>query len=356
MNPKRLIIPALSLAGLLVAAYTIQRGNAQLPVMPLQAEPARPAFPRRISGAGLIESASEDIVVGLPVSGRIAEIFVQRGQKVERDAPLLRLETAPLEAALATRRAQLGEARAELAHLKALPRKEDLPPREAAVSAARAELEQAAATLALLDSVRDPRAVSEDVRIAKRSAVQQAQARHELEQAQLERLRAGAFGPEIDAAGARVLSAEAAVNEVEVELNRRTVRAPIAGTVLQLHARVGEWAEAGSGVRPLVLLGDLSRMHVRVDIDENDAWRFRPGAKGVGFVKGNGQLSTPLEFVRVDPYVLPKRSLTGDSFERVDTRVLQVIYAFAPEALPVYPGQQMDVFLEAEADALPGVR
>ena len=45
--------------------------------------------------------------------------------------------------------------------------------------------------------------------------------------------------------------------------------------------------------------------------------------------------------------MLPKKSLTGDSAERVDTRVLQVLYSFDPKSLPVYVGQQMDVFIEA---------
>jgi hypothetical protein len=64
-------------------------------------------------------------------------------------------------------------------------------------------------------------------------------------------------------------------------------------------------------------------------------------------VRGNRDLKTALEFVRVEPYVLPKRSLTGESTERVDTRVLQVLYAFDPRGFPVYVGQQMDVFVEA---------
>jgi HlyD family secretion protein len=50
--------------------------------------------------------------------------------------------------------------------------------------------------------------------------------------------------------------------------------------------------------------------------------------------------------VRVEPYVTPKTSLTGSSTERVDTRVLQVIYSFPPHALPAFVGQQLDVFIE----------
>jgi len=45
--------------------------------------------------------------------------------------------------------------------------------------------------------------------------------------------------------------------------------------------------------------------------------------------------------------VIPKKSLTGDSTERVDTRVLQVIYRVEDDTLPLFVGQQMDVFIEA---------
>jgi multidrug resistance efflux pump len=136
------------------------------------------------------------------------------------------------------------------------------------------------------------------------------------------------------------------VEAQETELERRIVRAPVDGTVLRVEARPGEYALAGTAT-PLVLFGDVERLHVRVDIDENEAWRFRPGAKAHALVRGNSDLQSTLEFVRVEPYVVPKRSLTGEGTERVDTRVLQVLYAFDPKELAVYVGQQMDVFIEA---------
>jgi len=67
----------------------------------------------------------------------------------------------------------------------------------------------------------------------------------------------------------------------------------------------------------------------------------------MGFVRGNPQLKTALQFERVEPYVVPKVSLTGQTTERVDTRVLQIIYSFDEAALPVYVGQLMDVFIQA---------
>ena len=99
-----------------------------------------------------------------------------------------------------------------------------------------------------------------------------------------------------------------------------------------------------------MIVGSTDMLNVRTDIDENDAWRFRPGAAAVASVRGNPQLKAPVAFVRVEPYVVPKRSLTGDTTERVDTRVLQVLYGFARGTLPVYVGQQMDVFIAAPGE------
>jgi HlyD family secretion protein len=90
----------------------------------------------------------------------------------------------------------------------------------------------------------------------------------------------------------------------------------------------------------------LKPLHIRVDVDEHEAWRVRPQAKANAAVRGNAELTTALTFVRFEPFVVPKRSLTGDSTERVDTRVLQVIYRIDDESLPLYVGQQMDVFID----------
>jgi HlyD family secretion protein len=87
-------------------------------------------------------------------------------------------------------------------------------------------------------------------------------------------------------------------------------------------------------------------LHVRVDVDEHDAWRVREGAPAVASPRGNGSLRIPLEFVRFEPYVIPKKSLTGDSTERVDTRVLEVIYRVQDQNAPLHVGQQMDVYIE----------
>jgi hypothetical protein len=95
-----------------------------------------------------------------------------------------------------------------------------------------------------------------------------------------------------------------------------------------------------------MILGSVTPFHVRVDVDEHDAWRVREGASAEGSPRGNGALKIRLQFVRFEPYVIPKKSLTGDSTERVDTRVLQIIYRVKDQGAPLYVGQQMDVYIE----------
>jgi HlyD family secretion protein len=127
------------------------------------------------------------------------------------------------------------------------------------------------------------------------------------------------------------------------------VRAPVDGQVMQLNVHLGEFAPTGVLQTPLILFGNVEPVYVRVNVDENEAWRVGAKAEAIGYLRGNKQIYTPLQFVRFEPYVLPKTSLTGDSTERVDTRVLQVIYSFHRSNLPIYVGQQMDVYIDAPA-------
>ena len=99
---------------------------------------------------------------------------------------------------------------------------------------------------------------------------------------------------------ANVAAAEAEVKAARVEIDRLTVRAPVEGDILQVNIRPGEFAPSGATPEPLILLGNLDKLHVRVDIDENDAWRYQPDAPAVAYIRGNPQLKTDLTFEYVE--------------------------------------------------------
>lgn len=292
---RKYMLPLMAAIGVVVAIITIIHGNPPAPVAPLVAHPAKAPFASYVAGAGIIEASTENIAVGTPVSGIVVAIYVKWGDRVKASDPLFKIDDRDLQA--------------------------QLPPAFGKLKEAEARLAEAKNRLRLAESVPDKRAISAEELSTRRSAVA------------------------IDEAV--LASAKAHVEQIKMEIERRTVRALLPSQILQIKTRPGEFAQAGVLSTPLMLLGDDTRLHVRVDIDENDAWRLRPGAPALGFVRGNPKLNTPLAFERIEPYVIPKASLTGQSTERVDTRVLQVIYRFAHAALPVYVGQQIDVFIEA---------
>lgn len=312
---KRWILPTLAVLGVIGVSLVAGRGERTAPPPQMVTPPAVSGYPAYIAGSGIIESSNRDIAIGTPVAGLCIEVRVRVGDKVNAGALLFRLDDRDLAARLATRRAAQQVAQARVAESEAM-------------------LGDMRNQLALAEAVTDRRAISVEDLTKRRFAVQLAGARLRIAQAD-------------------VTAAEAEVRETQANIDRLSVRAPVAGQVLQVNLRPGEYAPAGALETPLMLLGNVDRLHVRIDIDENDAWRFRPNAPARAYLRGNRDLASDLRFEYVEPFVLPKRSLTGASAERVDTRVLQVVYSFAAGAMPAYVGQQVDVFIDAPANVTP---
>lgn len=306
---KRLILPSIGMLAAVWAAYSVVRTQPRrMPTDP-PAAPAMSDFKDTVAAVGLIEASTENIWVGTPLAGVVVRVFVTAGQSVRSGNPLFELDTRQLRAELAVRQHAVGVARA----------------RTRVAEARMADLQR---QLEFAEQVKDKRAISVEELTRRRSAVETA-------------------GAELEEVRTEIAAAESQVHSVEVDLDRSVIRAPLAAEVLQVKVRVGEFAPAAATSGPLVLLGRSKPLHVRVDVDEHEAWRVHEGAHAIGHVRGNAELKAPLRFVRFEPFVVPKRSLTGDSTERVDTRVLQVIYRVDADRVPLFVGQQLDVFIDA---------
>ncbi len=298
---RKVILPVLAVIGLFFAVWMVQQGSKPIVHSQPVADPPRVEFTSRISGAGIVEASTRNISVGSHLPGIVTRLHVEVGQSVQVGSPLFSIDDRAAIADLAVREARVQEAQAVLQDLKA--------------------------QLRIAERVKDPRAISIE---------------------ELNKRRFAAM-----AAEARLAVAVAEVEALRVDLERLTVRAPVSGVILQVNIRPGEYAPSGVTAEPLILLGSLDRLHVRVDIDENDAWRFSEQAPALAFVRGNPSLRTSLKFEYIESYVIPKRSLTGESTERVDTRVMQVVYSFNRRDLSVFPGQLMDVFIEDRSSQPP---
>jgi len=339
------------------AVYTVVRAGQQQPAAQPYAEPptrpgvAVPSSERReikmIAGSGLVEARRENIPIGVNIAGVVTEVHVKKGQKVKAGDPLFRIDDRDYKAQLASRKAELASYQAQLHKLVAAPRPEDVPPARAAADEAEARMNDAAAAIARTERLFSRQTVSAGEYDRDRYAFAAAKATYARAKAELERTLAGTWKEDIDVAKAAVLLAQSQIDAINTTLERLTVRAPMDGEILQLNVRLGQFA-ALTWKEPMIVLGDIHRLHVRVDIDENDLAFFVAGAPAIATLKGRPKVRFPLKFVYVEPYVIPKQSLTGYNSERVDTRVLQVIYEL-PEDRPVevYVGQQMDVYLKA---------
>ena len=299
----------LALGGIVLTIATLWGANRKPPPPPPAESPPTSPYPVTVAAAGIIEAVNENVRIAPPVAGLVTAVYVKVSDHVIQGQPLFQLDDRDLWAQLQT--------------------KEDaLPPAEARISEQIIHLRDIQDQLRRLDAVKDKRAVSEDE--LKRKW-------HEMEGAKrgLIRMRAD------------YQLAQAERNEVKANLERLTIRAPREATILQVNIRAGEYATINSS-DPLILMGDTNTLQVRADIDEVNAPQVVPGSAAVAYLKGYTDKSIPLHFDRIEPYIVPKRSLTGDNTERVDTRVLQVIYRFEKPSFPVYVGQQVDVYIERQ--------
>ena len=339
-------LPIIAALILTFAIFAIMRSQ---PVHATVAPPSPPptaGFEKSVGAVGLVEASSENIAVSLPVQGMVTHIYVKAGDHVAKGAKLFSIDDRDLQAELGLRRSSLAMAQAKLDKLLRSPRPEEIPPAEAKVKEAEELYQDADVQLKLIESVRDKRAIRDEDLLRRRIAVKAAGARLDQAKADLALLKAGAWKPDIEIARAEVAEAQSQVERVEADIDRTRVTAPIAGEILQCKVRLGEYAQTGPLAQPLILMGATSQLNVRADVDEQDAWRVKGGAGALASVRGDSSHRYGLRFVRFEPYVIPKKNLTGDSTERVDTRVLQVIFALDKNA-PVYAGQQMDVFIDA---------
>jgi HlyD family secretion protein len=305
-------VPSVAIALAFTASHIIAANKPEDAKVTLANPPATaPSAARLIAGAGLVEPSSELVAVASSVSGIVDAVNVRVGQTVRKGDVLFTLDARSAQAELAQREAAVLAARQQVAE-------------------AEVQLEERQASLSLYEGIGDARAMTKEELQRRRFAVETAAAR-------------------VASARAAVAQAQAAVKATATELARLTVRAPMDATVLRLTARPGQFAPAAQLQEPLATLGRLDPLHVRIDVDEADLSRLSQGAAATVSPRGDSKNKVQAQFVRVEPLVTPKRSLTNAVMERVDTRVLQVIYVLPADAKGFYPGQQVDAFVVAGA-------
>lgn len=346
---RRLGLPGLAVGMFVFSVYHLLFAVERHSLTSPRLDPPRAEYVRRISASGLVEAREENIAIGTAISGIVTDVYVQAdtdAATVSKGTPLFRVDDRHFRSQLEIEKAKLATAQAQLARLQQLPRQEEIPVSEAKTRAAAAAKRQAEDEYERGKLLLERHAISEADEIARE--LEWARADQEWQHAHSEEqlLKAGAWKPDLSIAEANIQAARSQVAHLETELDRCIVRAPCDSRVLKVNMRPGEHVSASSG-EPLMVLGDLSRLNVRTQIDEQDLARFDSQLPAVGLPRGNSLLEVPLKLVRVEPFVVPKKAFTGNNTERIDTRVLEVIYELGPSDREFYVGQQFDIFIEA---------
>ncbi|NGX31163.1 MAG: Macrolide export protein MacA [Chlamydiae bacterium] len=311
MNFKKLrntIIFILAGCGILLGIFMVYSGAQKLtPADPLY-EPQTPPFKTFVAGAGIIEASSRNIEMGTLYSGLVENIYIHVNDKVKKDDPLFRLDDTQLKSELTFELTQIDVLKAQ-------------------IQKAHIDLKEAQDQLTRAKQLKHTSSLSKEA--------------FETRAFQVKRIES-----DLVILAKEILQSEKKISDLKTRIDLYTVRAPIDGTILQVNTLKGEYASASSEQSVLIVMGAVDTYHVRVDIDEFDVWRLETDKRAIGYPRGDPFTQIPLTFVRIDPYIIPKVNLTSDVSERVDTRVLQLIYSFEPNHYPIYVGQQLDVDIE----------
>ncbi len=292
------VVAALGIA----AAVTLSNTPAPAPNLTVMYSPP-PANPYKeaVAASGLVEAYEDNIYIGIQTEGVVKEVFCKVGDKVNENQLLFEVDDTTQKA------------KVEIA--------------KAGVDIAKAELSKVRSQLSRLAGIKDTRAVSvEDLRNKEH---------------------------DVKIAESTSKNAQATLNNAVQDLLKTKTYAPKEGIVLKIDLRKGEFANfypttVSSANNAPIILGRTDKLQVRADIDEYNAFRIRENQEAIAYTKGVAQVPLKLTFMRFEPYCVPKKSLTAAADERVDTRVLQVIYSFdtVPD-FPIYVGQQVDIFINA---------
>jgi HlyD family secretion protein len=359
LEVRNKIIFGLSILGVLAAVVAAYIFGVERKAQPPVFAPVSSPYESAIYANGIVESdqsSGSNINIYPEVSGPITKVFAREGEPVSAGAPLFTIDDSVQRANTEQLRLQAEASLALLNELKAEPRTETLAVAVAQVGQAEANLKAASDQYdkdrASFDI--DPKSISRDVLDTAEDAAKQAGAGLDVARKQYELVKAGAWSYDIANQERQYEALRQAYEAANALLAKFSVRAPIDGFVLSVYAAVGSYVSPQGAYNPytqgfdqLVIMGPpQDYLAVRCFVDEILVSRLPSKWHIVAQMSITGtDIKVPLEFVRIQPYVSPKIELSNERQERVDLRVLPVIFRFQKQDVPVYPGQLVDVYI-----------
>jgi HlyD family secretion protein len=346
------------LAGI-VASYLF---SIEKPALPPVFNPPSNPYAQGIYAEGIVEStqaSGENINVYPEVPGTVKQILVAEGQAVHKGDPLLMIDDSIQRATTEQLQSQAEAALSLLEELKAQPRPETLDVTKAQVEAAQATLKTAQDQLDKQQAAyqMNPKSISRDALDSAINAVAVAAANLAVAKRQYDLTKAGAWIYDIRNQERQYNALEKSYLASSALLAKYTLRAPKNGTVLSINPTVGSFISTQGayetytqGMLPVMVLGGpQAALNVRCYVDEILVPRLPPPSriKAEMSVRGTN-VKIPLEYVRTQPFVSPKIELSNQRTERVDVRVLPVIFRIQNSVnINLFQGQLVDVYISS---------
>jgi HlyD family secretion protein len=290
---------------------------------------------------GVVEPRSGQIKIAAPVVGRVSEVLVKINDKVATDEPLLRLDDEDAQGRVASAQAQVAmreKARNEKSAGKAANRRDA----EDAVADAEAAVVDARNTFDRAVHAKRSESGSDATVTAARTAWMRAQDNLERDRSQLRKVEGQTGTPLPTQLEGQLNLARTELRVALAGLEKLTIRAPIAGTVLKVDVKAGEVA-APSMPQPLLLLGDLSQLRVRAELDEHNTGKIKLGEAAIVRAEAFPGQTFDGKVVAIAPLVQPARLVSPGSRNLTDFSINEVMVDLN-EPGPLIAGMNVDVY------------
>lgn len=329
---------------LICAAVVVIGAGAGMPVA--MAAPAA-AGGYRVAGPGRVEPVSDIIRVGIEMSGRIESIAVKEGDKVKQKQVLATLANDEYKAGVDIAEAELKDKEAALLRLVNGSRKEEKAEALAIVKETEADMAFAKQEMDRQQGILNKGGLSRGEMERCEREYKTAAARNDAAKQRLALLEAGAREEDRARAEAEVQIAKARLAVAKAQYEKTFIRAPIDGVVLRKNHRVGEGVSAfGPAPDSMFLVGDLSKLRVRMDVDEVEAGKINVGQSAYVTAKAFGGTKFPAKVVQVGLQTGRRNVRTDEPAEYVDTKVFEAILEL-DDGHELVVGMIVDGFIDA---------
>jgi HlyD family secretion protein len=290
---------------------------------------------------GRVEPRSGQIRIGAASPGRVVEVVARANDRVTEGEVLIRLDDKEVRARLAAAEAEAAARKRERDAQSGTAGRDDVRKAEDAVFAAERALTNARLELdgVLAADRKAPGAPQALIQARKRLA--EARERLAQEHVAFAAAHAKTTAPAPNRLEAALIAARAEVTLAEEALDKTRIRAPISGTVLQLNAKVGEMVAPSE--LPLAVMGDLSVMRVRAEVDEHDVAKLKLGQKA--FVRSSGLPGREFEgkVTELAPLLALPRMGSRGARRATDVEVMEVMIDLEG-SVPLLPGMRAEAF------------